>query len=90
MWYWGLEEKKDEGEKQEDENKGEGDQEQKQDEEGDQKEQPQPQPQPQQGQLSPEQIKSLLEAMNNEERKVQDKINAEKAKGAKVKTDKDW
>ncbi len=84
------EEKKDEGEKQEDENKGEGDQEQKQDEEGDQKEQPQPQPQPQQGQLSPEQIKSLLEAMNNEERKVQDKINAEKAKGAKVKTDKDW
>ncbi|SFN67075.1 tetratricopeptide repeat protein [Salegentibacter flavus] len=84
------EEKEDEGDQQEDENEGEGDQEQEQDEGGDQQEQPQPQPQPQQGQLSPEQIKSLLEAMNNEERKVQDKINAEKAKGAKVKTDKDW
>ncbi len=82
------EEKEDEGEEQEDESDGEGDQEQEQDEDGDQQEQPQPQPQ--QGQLSPEQIKSLLEAMNNEERKVQDKINAEKAKGAKVKTDKDW
>ena len=82
------EEQEDEGEEQEDENDDQGDQEQEQDEDGDQQEQPQPQPQ--QGQLSPEQIKSLLEAMNNEERKVQDKINAEKAKGAKVKTDKDW
>ena len=49
--------------------------------------------QPQQlrpGQLSPQQIKSLLEAMNNEEKKVQDKINAEKAKGTKTRTEKDW
>lgn len=51
------------------------------------KEQPQ---QPQPGQLSPQQIKSLLEAMNNEEKKVQDKMNAEKAKGAKTRTAKDW
>jgi len=28
--------------------------------------------------------------MNNEEKKVQDKINAEKAKGVKVRTEKDW
>lgn|SRR5690554_3091471 len=42
------------------------------------------------GQLSPQQIKSLLEAMNNEEKKVQEKINAEKQKGVKVKSDKDW
>ena len=42
------------------------------------------------GQLSPQQIKSLLEAMNNEEKKVQDKINAKKQKGAKVKSNKDW
>lgn len=45
---------------------------------------------PQQGQLSPQQIKSLLEAMNNQEQKVQEKINAEKQKGVPVKTDKDW
>jgi len=58
------------------------------DKKGDQeKEQPQ---QPQPGQLSPQQIKSLLEAMNNEEKKVQDKMNAEKAKGAKTRTAKDW
>lgn len=50
----------------------------------------QPQSQPGQGQLSPQQVKSLLEAMKNEENKVQDKINAQKVKGAKVKTDKDW
>ncbi len=51
------------------------------------KEQPQ---QPKPGQLSPQQIKSLLEAMNNEEKKVQDKMNAEKAKGVKTRTAKDW
>ena len=47
-------------------------------------------PQPQPGQLSPQQIKNLLEAMNNQEQKVQEKMNAQKAKGVKVQTDKDW
>ncbi len=46
--------------------------------------------QPQPGKLSPQQVKNLLEAMNNQEKKVQDKINAKKVKGVKVKTDKDW
>lgn len=45
---------------------------------------------PVEGKLSPEQVKSLLEAMANEEKKVQDKINAQKVKGVKVKSDKDW
>ncbi|MFK7780869.1 tetratricopeptide repeat protein [Psychroserpens sp.] len=57
--------------------------------EGENKDQ-QGKPQPKQGQLSPQQIKNLLEAMNNQEQKVQEKINAEKQKGAKVKTEKDW
>jgi Ca-activated chloride channel homolog len=48
------------------------------------------QQQPQPGKLSPQQVKNLLEAMNNEEKKVQQKINAKKAKGKKVKTEKDW
>lgn len=52
------------------------------------KEQQQQQPQP--GQLSPQQIKNLLEAMNNQEQKTQEKINAEKQKGPKVRTEKDW
>lgn len=50
----------------------------------------QPPPQPRPGQMSPQQVKSLLEAMNNQEQKVQEKINAEKQKGVKVKTEKDW
>ncbi len=101
----GEKDKKDEGDKKENEggdkenepkkepekpdDKGDPkDQKEQKDEKGEQeKEQPQ---QPQPGQLSPQQIKNLLEAMNNEEKKVQDKINAEKAKGAKTKTAKDW
>ncbi|PIX08878.1 MAG: hypothetical protein COZ75_09670, partial [Flavobacteriaceae bacterium CG_4_8_14_3_um_filter_34_10] len=47
-------------------------------------------PQQVEGQLSPQQIQSLLEAMNNQEKKVQDKINAEKQKGVKTKPEKDW
>ena len=45
---------------------------------------------PQPGKLSPQQIKNLLDAMNNQEQKVQEKMNAEKQKGEKVQTDKDW
>ena len=54
---------------------------------GDQKQQQQ---QAQPGKLSPQQVRNLLEAMNNQEKKVQDKINAQKVKGVKVKTEKDW
>ena len=45
---------------------------------------------PKKGQLSPQQVESLLEAMNNQEKKVQDKINAKKIKGAPVRGKKDW
>ena len=47
-------------------------------------------PQQQPGKLSPQQVKNLLEAMNHEEKKVQEKMNASKTKGVKVKTEKDW
>jgi len=57
---------------------------------GDEKKEENQQPKPQPGQLSPQQIKSLLEAMNNQEQKVQEKMNAEKEKGVKIKTEKDW
>ncbi len=86
------EEKKDEGDEEKDD-KGDA-KDDKKDPKDDQKDgegTPQDQkPQQVQGQLSPQQVKSLLEAMNNEEKKVQDKINAQKAQGSKVKTDKDW
>ena len=57
---------------------------------GDDKDKQPQQPKPQQGQMSPQQVKNLLEAMNNQEQKVQEKMNAEKQKGVKIKTDKDW
>ena len=47
-------------------------------------------PKPQPGQMSPQQIKNILQAMQNQEQKVQEKMNAEKQKGAKVRTEKDW
>ncbi|WBL25861.1 tetratricopeptide repeat protein [Zunongwangia sp. HGR-M22] len=68
-------------------NKGDKDQ---QDQKGNPEEKKQQKPQTAQGQLSPQQIKNLLEAMNNQEEKTQDKMNAEKAKGVKTRSDKDW
>lgn len=39
---------------------------------------------------SKQRMDNLLDAMNNEEKKVQDKINAQKAKGQPKKQEKDW
>lgn len=87
--------KGDEGEQDEekkDENKeGEGDQKEeqkKQPDQGDKQEEQSQQPRP--NQLSKQQIQNLLEAMQNEEKKVQEKIDAKKVKGVKVKNEKDW
>ena len=74
------EDKKDEGDQQKDNQPKE---------ENDKKENQQPQ-QARQKELSPEQVKSLLEAMNNQEKEVQDKVNAEKAKGTPLRGIKDW
>ena len=91
----GGDDKEDKGGDQKDDSKQEpekpddkGDPKDKKAEKGDQGKEQQPQPQP--GQLSDQQIKNLLEAMNNEEKKVQEKINAQKTKGAKTRTGKDW
>ena len=56
----------------------------------DQKDKQNQQPKPQQGNMTPEQMKQLLESLNNEENKTQKKINAQKSKGRKVKQEKDW
>lgn len=82
-------EQEDQGDQQKEENQeGDGDrkeeQERKPDQEQDQQEQPRP------NQLSPQQIQNLLQAMENEEKKVKEKIDAQKIKGAQVKTEKDW
>ena len=75
--------------KDEKENKDKEDPKKPKDDKGKNKDQKKPPP-PRPGQISPEQVKSLLDAMNQQEKNVQDKVNAEKAKGVPVKTKKDW
>ena len=88
--------KGDEGDKDEekkDDNKdGEGDNksDQKKKPEQGEGENEQEQQQPRPNQLSKQQVENLLRAMQNAEKKVQDKIDAKKVKGAKIKTEKDW
>jgi len=83
-------------EKKEDENKDKDKGKDKEDDKGDQKkdqdkkDEEKKDQKPKPNQLSPEQIKQLLEAMNNEENKTQKKLNAQKAKGKKIKQEKDW
>lgn len=55
----------------------------------DQKNDPQ-KPKPKKGNMTPQQIKQLLESLNNEEKKTQKKMNVQKSKGTKVKQEKDW
>lgn len=40
--------------------------------------------------LSPQQIKNILKAIENQEKKVQKKLNKKKQEGKPVKTEKDW
>ncbi|MGO4919453.1 tetratricopeptide repeat protein [Maribacter spongiicola] len=87
--------KGDEGDKNEekkDDNKdGEGDKsDQKKKPEQGEGENEQEQQQPRPNQLSKQQVDNLLRAMQNAEKKVQDKIDAKKVQGVKVKNEKDW
>ncbi|WP_396632972.1 tetratricopeptide repeat protein [Maribacter sp. R86514] len=99
------EDKKDQGEDGDKGDEGDKDEEKKDDgkdgegdNESDQKKKPeqgegdneQNQQQPKPNQLSKQQVENLLRAMQNAEKKVQDKIDAKKVKGAKIKTEKDW
>ncbi len=78
------EDKKDE--KKDDQKKDNKDQQSKKDDKKDPKKEDKQRP----NQLTPEQIKQLLEAMNNEENKTQKKLNKKKAKGKKIRQEKDW
>jgi tetratricopeptide (TPR) repeat protein len=48
------------------------------------------QPKPNPGGISQQRVQNLLDAVNNEEKKVQNKVNAQKVKGKPVQTEKDW
>ena len=82
------EDKKD-GDKDKNDNKGDKDKDKKdegkneKDDKGDGKK-------PKEGQISQQRIQNLLDAVNNDEKRVQEKVNAQKVKGKPVETDKDW
>ena len=84
----GEDEEKKEGDDKEDEDGKPKDDNGNQNDKDPKKDKGQPKPQP--GKMSPQQVKNLLEAMNNEEKKVQEKMNASKTKGVKLQTEKDW
>lgn len=76
---------KKDGDKDKDKNQGQGDKpQQPKDDKG--KGQPKPRP----GDIPKERLENLLDAVNNEEKKVQDKVKAQKMKGKPVQTEKDW
>lgn len=60
----------------------------KKDDKGNEKPNEKPQPKP--GGIPKERLQNLLDAVNNEEKKIQDKVNAQKVKGKPVQTEKDW
>jgi tetratricopeptide (TPR) repeat protein len=79
---------KKDGDKDKNENKKDGDKDKKPEKGKDDKQEGQPKPKP--GGISKERLQNLMDAVNNEEKKVQDKVNAQKVKGKPVKTEKDW
>jgi hypothetical protein len=54
------------------------------------KNQDQGQPKPQPGGISKQRLQNLLDAVNNEEKKVQDKVNKQKVQANPKKAEKDW
>jgi len=90
--------KKDDKDKQDDKDKKDKD---KEDDKGkdkpadkgdkkDEKPQDDGKPKPMPGGISKQRLENLLDAVNNEEKKIQDKVNAQKVKGKPVQTEKDW
>ncbi len=47
-------------------------------------------PKPRPGGINEQRTQNLLEAVNNEEKKIQDKVNAQKLRGKPVQNEKDW
>ena len=86
-----AEEKKEEKPADKKEDKKDGDKDKNQDKNDGNKDQDQKsQPKPQPSGISKESVQNLLDAVNNEEKKVQEKVNAQKVKAKPVQTEKDW
>ena len=78
---------KDKKDKNKDQDKKDGD---KDKDNKDNKDQNQGQPKPQPGGISKQRLENLLDAVNNEEKKIQDKVNKQKVRANPKKAEKDW
>lgn len=83
----GDKDKDDKGDKDKDKKDDKGD---KDKDKKDPKQNDKGEPKPMPGGMSKERLENLLNAVNQEEKKVQDKVNAQKVKGKPVRTEKDW
>ncbi len=79
---------KEDEKKKKDKDKDKNGQNDKDKKEGKDKNQGKPQPQP--GGISKQRLENLLDAVNNEEKKVQDKVNKQKVQANPKKAEKDW
>jgi tetratricopeptide (TPR) repeat protein len=77
--------KNDEKDKDKDKKEGDKDKDKK-----DNKNQNDGQPKPQPGGISKQRVENLLDAVNNEEKKIQDKVNKQKVQVYPKKAEKDW
>jgi len=85
----GEKDKKDDKDKNKEDDKGKdkpADKGQKKDDKPNDEGKPKPMP----GGISKQRLENLLEAVNNEEKKIQDKVNAQKVKGKQTPAEKDW
>ena len=81
----------DQEQKKKDQEKKEGDKkEQQKKEENEDDKNEEEQQQPKEGEITKEEAERLLEALKNEEEKLQDKLKKKKVKGGKVYIEKDW
>ena len=82
--------KDDKGDKDKDKKDDKGDKDKKDGEDKKDKPKEEGEPKPAPGGISKQRLESLLDAVNNEEKKIQNKVNAQKVKGKPTKTEKDW
>lgn len=82
--------KDDKGDKDKDKKDDKGDKDKKDGEDKKDKPKEEGKPNPAPGGISKQRLESLLDAVNNEEKKIQNKVNAQKVKGKPTKTEKDW
>jgi tetratricopeptide (TPR) repeat protein len=82
---------KDQDKKDKDKNDDKGDNKDKDKKDGKNKDdKPEDQKKPKPSGISKQRLENLLDAVNNEEKKIQDKVNAQKVKGKPTQTEKDW